>query len=134
MRVSHWSGDLAVVAGLLELRPPLTTAGRRHHKYPTEGADTEHVGRYLLQPAAVQLTKNLFELLNSAGRLLVGNFAHGYHTQAYMECMMDWRLITRGEDEMFDLLSQIPAVDVAKRAVYCDDVGGYILYIDATKA
>jgi extracellular factor (EF) 3-hydroxypalmitic acid methyl ester biosynthesis protein len=88
---------------------------------------------YLSQVAAVQLTKILFQCLASSGRLLVGNFVHDYGTQAYMESMMEWKLITRDESEMVNLLSAIPEGEICTKTVYRDSSVGYILYLDITK-
>ncbi|WP_298429110.1 class I SAM-dependent methyltransferase [Ottowia sp.] len=55
---------------------------------------------YLDEEAARALTAMLFARLKPGGRLLVTNFMPDLPDSAYMEAMMDWWLIYRGDEDM----------------------------------
>jgi SAM-dependent methyltransferase len=67
---------------------------------------------YLSDKIAKRLTNKLFQLLNPGGRLLIINYHPGSPTIAYMEAVMDWWLIYRNEDQMQELLGEIPKEDI----------------------
>jgi hypothetical protein len=63
---------------------------------------------YLDTDVATVLTACLFRLLSPGGRLLVANFTSENADAAFMESMMDWRLIYRSDEEMLALTAAIP--------------------------
>ena len=67
---------------------------------------------YLTQPVAKALTRRMLSMLGPGGELLIANFRPGILDAAYMESFMDWKLIYRSEDEMMDLVSDIPVEQV----------------------
>ena len=73
---------------------------------------------YFSQPMATKVTSQLFDLLNPAGRLIIGNFAVGLSDAAFMECYMDWWLTYREETAMWDLISGVPTGAIAQSAVH----------------
>lgn len=62
---------------------------------------------YLQMATGRRLTRLMFDMLRPGGRLLVPNFATGIPDVGYMEAFMDWSLIYRSSEEMFDLLAEI---------------------------
>ena len=63
---------------------------------------------YLPLKTAKVLTRRLFDLLHTEGRLLITNFLPAIEAIGYMECFMDWYLIHRDEVEMMALVADIP--------------------------
>lgn len=60
---------------------------------------------YLQQPVARVVIRKLYELLQPGGELIVGNFHVGNPSRLYMDYWMDWALVYRTEDEMYDLVA-----------------------------
>lgn len=73
---------------------------------------------YLDDQTAKRLLAGMFTALKPGGRLLFANFCHDVLDYGFMDAFMDWRLITRDEPEMRDLLSALPAGDVANAYVF----------------
>lgn len=71
---------------------------------------------YLRYGGAKKLTKNLFDLLNPAGTLIVGNFspANPLDLRFPMEYLYDWMLIYRDESEMYRLADSVPESEIAQ--------------------
>lgn len=63
---------------------------------------------YLNLSVAQKLTERLYELLNSQGKLIIGNFSSLNTTKTYMEYMYDWYLFHRSEEEMLKFAEGIP--------------------------
>jgi hypothetical protein len=55
---------------------------------------------YLEDRFAQRLTASLAERLSSGGGLLIWNFGQGLHEAAFMDSIMDWRLIYRNSSDM----------------------------------
>jgi hypothetical protein len=91
------------------------------------------VYNYLPDALAWHLTLSLFDLLAPGGTLMVANFVPENTNRAYMECFMDWRIITRDEAQMWQLTSQIPDAHIAGRSLSVD-AGKNIAYLEITKA
>ena len=88
---------------------------------------------YLPDALAWRLTSFLFELLNPGGTLMVANFVPTNANRAYMETFMDWRVVLRDETQMMQLLSELPASEIAERSI-CTDDGNNIAYLEIRKA
>jgi SAM-dependent methyltransferase len=58
----------------------------------------------------IALTKNLFDLLKPGGTLIVGNFNgnNPRDLRFIMEYVLDWQLIYRSKEDMFDFTRSIP--------------------------
>jgi extracellular factor (EF) 3-hydroxypalmitic acid methyl ester biosynthesis protein len=58
----------------------------------------------------IALTKNLFDLLKPGGILIVGNFNYNNprDLRFIMEYVLDWQLIYRNKEDMFDFARSIP--------------------------
>jgi SAM-dependent methyltransferase len=67
---------------------------------------------YLESDFAAVLTASLFRRLSPGGRLLVANFTPDTADAAFMESIMDWRLIYRDEGDMLALARSVPEGDV----------------------
>ncbi len=63
---------------------------------------------YLVGPVARAVLAKLYDLLDSGGELVVGNFHVRTKTRLYMEYWMDWVLNYRDEDEMLALAADLP--------------------------
>ena len=88
---------------------------------------------YLPADVAARLTARLFDLLAPGGRLLVANFCPELEDAAFMEAVMDWRLIYRTDDEVAAFASEVPAEAVAARRVFRDSVG-MVAYLELERA
>lgn len=84
---------------------------------------------YLEERLAARLTRSLFGLLKSGGRLLVPNFRTGVREEAYMEAYMDWYLLYRSRAEIEAFAAEIPASAIARTA-YFEDASGLIGYLE----
>ena len=76
---------------------------------------------YLEDDLARALTTVLFKALGSGGRLLIANFTPDTYDAAFMESIMDWRLIYRSPEEVHALASGIPPADVKSIEHFSDD-------------
>lgn len=88
---------------------------------------------YLPTPVAARLTARLFEALAPGGRLIVANFCPETRDRAYMDAVMDWRLIYRGEAEMAEIAAAVPGTEVARQRLY-RDLGGNVVYLEMDRA
>ena len=60
---------------------------------------------YLPRAIAVRLTQRLFELVKPGGEFLFANFSDEITTDGYMETFMDWPLILRADNDMWDIVN-----------------------------
>jgi extracellular factor (EF) 3-hydroxypalmitic acid methyl ester biosynthesis protein len=88
---------------------------------------------YLDDRIAGKLTERIFEMLNPGGRVIVANFAPQTACQAYMDAMLDWKLIYRQVDQMLALAAPIDADQIASRRAFTDE-NDNIVFLDITKA
>jgi hypothetical protein len=88
---------------------------------------------YLPADVAARLTARLFAMLAPGGRLLVANFCPELGDAAFMEAVMDWWLIYRGDDEVAAFAAEVPAAQVATRRVFRDSVG-VVAYLEIERA
>ncbi len=90
---------------------------------------------YLPQAIAIRLSRILFSMLRSGGRLLLANYTDStFDTgcKAYMEAFMDWWLIYREEPELREWLQDVPRNELASQRLFRDDLGN-IAYIEAVR-
>ena len=87
---------------------------------------------YLEEPVAISLTRAMFESLVPGGMLLVANFAPEVREIGYMECIMDWNLIYRGEANMTRLALGIPSDAVESMRISRDSCGN-VVYLSIRK-
>jgi extracellular factor (EF) 3-hydroxypalmitic acid methyl ester biosynthesis protein len=64
---------------------------------------------YLSTPVAKAVLERLYDLLDPGGQLIIGNYHCRNPTRIYMEYWMDWSLIYRTEEELFDLAYALKA-------------------------
>ncbi|MFB5678197.1 class I SAM-dependent methyltransferase [Paenibacillus terreus] len=88
---------------------------------------------YLSDKIAKRLTNKLFQMLNPGGRLLIINYHPGSPTIAYMEAVMDWWLIYRNEDQMQELLEELPKEDIEHVDIFVEDYQT-IIFMEIKKA
>ncbi len=84
----------------------------------------------------IQLTKVLFDLLKPGGKLLIGNVSHAMPKGIIwaMNCLCDWYLIHRTEQEVIDFASGIPKEQIGKLEVVTEPSGvNYFLKIEKIK-
>jgi len=60
---------------------------------------------YLSHRVAVKLTQRCLELLKPGGVLLFANFARDIPDDGYMETFMNWALLLRSEDDMWNIIN-----------------------------
>jgi len=88
---------------------------------------------YLPAPVARSLPLSLVGRLRSGGRLLLGNFAAGFGTHAFMEAFMEWRLIGRTHEDMARLFAGLPSSALRETRTF-DDSGRYVVYASGQSA
>lgn len=87
---------------------------------------------YLDDRLATKLTQRMFEMLNPGGRVVIANFVPNLLCSAYMEALLDWKLIYRDVDQVRALASTIPASEVATIKTYLEE-NGNIAFLDIVK-
>ena len=60
---------------------------------------------YLPKAVGVRLLQRLIEMVKPDGELLFANFSDEITTDGYMETFMDWPLILRSADDMWDIIN-----------------------------
>lgn len=60
---------------------------------------------YLPRAVAVRLTRKCVQMLKPGGRFLFANFADDVPDDGYMETFMNWALLLRSEDDMWDIVN-----------------------------
>ena len=60
---------------------------------------------YLQQKTAVKLLQRLTEFLRPGGQFLFANFSDEVTSDGYMETFMDWQLILRSADDMWEIIN-----------------------------
>lgn len=66
---------------------------------------------YLPEPAARRLTARMAQMLRPGGEMLIANFVPDCPDIGFMEACMDWRLITRTEEQVRALFADVPHPD-----------------------
>ena len=67
---------------------------------------------YLGRRTAQRLTKELFNLLASGGKLVLYNITYNYPEIGYFESYMNWPMIGRDEYQMRELASKLPISEI----------------------
>jgi extracellular factor (EF) 3-hydroxypalmitic acid methyl ester biosynthesis protein len=78
---------------------------------------------YLNQKAAQKLTTRLFDILRSGGTLLIANFLPGCPDAGYMESYGEWKLISRDESAMLNLLAEISTRQIDTTHLFTEEEG-----------
>ncbi len=60
--------------------------------------------------AAGRMVAAMFQAVKPGGRMLVSNLVHDLRGEGYMDAFMDWRMVTRAEPELAELLHPLEAV------------------------
>jgi extracellular factor (EF) 3-hydroxypalmitic acid methyl ester biosynthesis protein len=84
---------------------------------------------YLTPPAAKAVLIKLYQLLNTGGEMVIGNFHVSNPSKYYMEYWLDWVLYYRTEDEFMNLMGDISTADVK---VSFEDTGSQ-MFLHVTK-
>lgn len=87
---------------------------------------------YLAEGTATRLTRLLFQMLRSGGKLLVANFAVYPPETGYMEAFMDWWLVYRDENQMRALTAEIDPAQLADVRLFRDSVDN-VIYLMLTR-
>jgi SAM-dependent methyltransferase len=87
---------------------------------------------YLDDRIATKLTHRMFEMLNPGGRAVIANFVPNLLCSAYMEAMLDWKLIYRDSEQLRKVSETIPVGQIAKLDVYLEE-NGNIAFLDILK-
>ena len=90
------------------------------------------VYNYLPDALAWRLTSSLFDCLHSGGTFLASNFVPTNANRAFMESFMDWHVVTRDERQLMQLVSELPATQIAERSISVD-TGKNIAYLEIIK-
>jgi hypothetical protein len=88
---------------------------------------------YLADNVAQAVTARIFELVTPGGEMLIPNFTPQILERGYMEAFMDWNLIYRRPDEMFQLMTRIEPAHIKSYEIAADPTG-YILYLLVRKS
>jgi len=73
---------------------------------------------YLPRAVGVRLLQRAMELVKPGGEFLFANFSDEITTDGYMETFMDWPLILRSADDMWDMINVAIGGDRFKAQVY----------------
>jgi extracellular factor (EF) 3-hydroxypalmitic acid methyl ester biosynthesis protein len=87
---------------------------------------------YLEDKLSARMTARMFDLVAPGGSMIIPNFAKGMPEQGYMEAFMDWYLIYRDENQLFDFMSEINMNEIASYDIYSDPTGN-VLYLKVIK-
>lgn len=87
---------------------------------------------YLDERIGTKLTQRMFEMLNPGGRVIIANFLPGTTCSAYMDAMLDWKLIYRSDAELMNLSSTIPAAEIASKRTFIEE-NENIAFLDIVK-
>jgi hypothetical protein len=87
---------------------------------------------YLDDRLATKLTQRMFEMLNPGGRVVVANFVPNLLCSAYMEALLDWKLIYRNVDQVRALAQTIPVSEIATLGTYLEE-NDNIAFLDIVK-
>ncbi len=68
---------------------------------------------YLAAPVAKAVLKNLFQILNPGGKMVIGNFHVSNPSKYYMDYWCDWVLLHRTEEEFIDLSKDCASAHVS---------------------
>ncbi|TFF22152.1 class I SAM-dependent methyltransferase [Jiella endophytica] len=71
---------------------------------------------YLQRKVAIKLMQRMVEFVRPGGMLLFANFSDEITSDGYMETFMDWPLILRSADDMWDIIN----ASVDRNAFDCD--------------
>jgi hypothetical protein len=88
---------------------------------------------YLNAATARALTRRMFDMTRPGGTVLIPNFLTGIADSGYMEAFMDWHLIYRNHEQMYDLVADIPTGALADLEVF-NDPDDAIAYLVVRKA
>jgi hypothetical protein len=86
---------------------------------------------YLAEGTAQRLTRLLFGMLRSGGRLVVGNFAHCPEA-GYLEAFMDWWLVYRDEAQVQAFVAEIDPSEIAFQQMFRDSERN-VIYLVLTR-
>ncbi|MCO6186307.1 class I SAM-dependent methyltransferase [Rhizobium sp. L1K21] len=87
---------------------------------------------YLPRAVAIRLTQRLVEMLKVGGEFLFANFSDEVGTDGYMETFMNWQLIFRSEDDMWDIINASVDRNKVKADVFFGE-NRYICYAKLRK-
>ena len=73
---------------------------------------------YLPRAVGVRLLQRSMELVKPGGRFLFANFSDEITTDGYMETFMDWPLLLRSADDMWDIINAAVDRNVVEAEVY----------------
>jgi extracellular factor (EF) 3-hydroxypalmitic acid methyl ester biosynthesis protein len=76
---------------------------------------------YLHETTGRRLVRNLFEILNPGGRLLVANFLPEIRDIGYMETFMDWNLVYRTRHDMLELTRDVPQREIHSLRIFAEE-------------
>ena len=87
---------------------------------------------YLQDRFAAALTRELFGMLRSGGRLLIANMTSAAGA-GYLEAYMDWWMTYRDEAALMLLIEGVPAGQLASTRTFRDETG-HIVFLEAVRA
>ena len=76
---------------------------------------------YLHETTGRRLVRNMLELLNPGGRLLVANFLPETRDIGYMEAFMDWNLVYRTRHDMLELTRDVPQREIHSLRIFTEE-------------
>ncbi len=82
---------------------------------------------YLTPPVAKAVIRNLFQLLEPGGEMVVGNFHVLNPSKHYMEYWLDWVLYHRTEDDFLEMMEGMPNAE--SRVIFEDTKSQMFLHV-----
>lgn len=119
--------------GITTQQGNISSLVRGHHPYRNlDFVYSAGLYDYLSQPMAARLTRVMFEMLRSGGKLLVANFVP-HKSIGYMETFMQWHLIYRSIAEVESFTSEIAPGQIAQKRVFLDEPQN-VAFLEITRA
>lgn len=87
---------------------------------------------YLADKVAVKLTQTCLNMLKPNGVFLFANFSRNVDDDAYMETFMNWSLLLRSDEEMWDIINASTDRNAIEAEVFPGE-NGHILYATIRK-
>jgi extracellular factor (EF) 3-hydroxypalmitic acid methyl ester biosynthesis protein len=87
---------------------------------------------YLSHATASRLLSVMFQMLNSGGRLVVGNFLPEIRDVGYMEVFMDWNLVYRTRQQMMEITMEIPQEQIFTITFFAEE-NQNIIFLEIVK-
>ena len=88
---------------------------------------------FLPDPLGQRMVQCMFDMLRPGGQLLVANFRPNMPDIGFKKCFMDWQVVYRSDDSMFDLARKINPGDLVQDIRFMSQGEPYSVFVQVTK-